>query len=140
MRRKGLKNYIYSIYKMADETNKTFQERVDVKACEWLLTQLSIDTFNDHLTDEDKHNQVNFTATKKILNEYKNNRGKPKNKNIPSRQKDIHRNLRDYGRGIQSVPCVFRGLICRNIMTDVDMKNCHPTILHQLCLKTQCCL
>ena len=134
MRRKGLKNYIYSIYKMADETNKTFQERVDVKACEWLLTQLSIDTFNDHLTDEDKHNQVNFTATKKILNEYKNNRGSLKTKYSKS-PKDIHRNLRDYGRGIQSVPCVFRGLICRNIMTDVDMKNCHPTILHQLCLK-----
>jgi len=120
---------------MADETNqKTFQERVDVRACEWLLTQLSIDTFNDHLTEEDKNNQVNFTATKKILNEYKNNRGILKTKYSKS-PKDIHRNLRDYGRGIQSVPCVFRGLICRNTMTDVDMKNCHPTILHQLCLK-----
>jgi hypothetical protein len=119
---------------MADETNKTFQERVDVRACEWLLTQLSIDTFNDHLTDEDKHNQVNFTATKKILNEYKNNKGILKTKYSKS-PKDIHRNLRDYGRGIQSIPSVFRGLICRNTMTDVDMKNCHPTILHQLCLK-----
>jgi len=134
MRRKGLKQYIYSIY-MADETNKkTFQERVDVRACEWLLTQLSIDTFNDRLTEEDKNNQVNFTATKKILNEYKNNRGNLKTKYSKS-SKDIHQNLRDYGRGIQSVPSVFRGLICRNTMTDVDMKNCHPTILHQLCLK-----
>jgi hypothetical protein len=119
---------------MADETNKTFQEQVDVKACEWLLTQLSTDTFNDHLTDEDKDNKVNFTATKKILNDYKNNRGNRKVKYSKSAN-DKHRNLRDYGQGIQSIPCVFRGLICRNTMTDVDMKNCHPTILHQLCLK-----
>ena len=115
-------------------TDKIFQERVDAKACEWLLTQLSVDAFNDQLTDEDKHNQINFTATKKILNEYKNNKGILKTKYNKS-PKDIHRNLRDYGRGIQSIPSVFRGLICRNNMTDVDMKNCHPTILHQLCLK-----
>ena len=115
-------------------TDKIFQERVDAKACEWLLTQLSVDAFNDHLTDEDKHNQINFTATKKILNEYKNNKGILKTKYNKS-PKDIHRNLRDYGRGIQSIPTVFRGLLCRNTMTDVDMKNCHPTILHQLCLK-----
>jgi hypothetical protein len=81
MRRKGLKKYIYSIYKMADETNqKTFQERVDTRACEWLLTQLSTDTFNDQLTDGDKHDLINFTATKKILNEFKNNRGNLKTK------------------------------------------------------------
>ena len=115
-------------------TDKIFQERVDAKACEWLLTQLSVDAFNDQLTDEDKHNQINFTATKKILNEYKNNKGILKTKYNKS-PKDIHRNLRDYGRGIQSIPSVFRGLICRNNMTDVDMKNCHPTILYQLCLK-----
>ena len=115
-------------------TDKIFQERVDAKACEWLLTQLSVDAFNDHLTDEDKHNQINFTATKKILNEYKNNKGILKTKYNKS-PKDIHQNLRDYGRGIQSIPTVFRGLLCRNTMTDVDMKNCHPTILHQLCLK-----
>jgi len=115
-------------------TNKIFQERVDTRACEWLLTQLSMDTFNDNLNDEDKHNQVNFTATKKILNEYKNNNGILKTKYNKS-PKDIHRNLRDYGRGIQSIPSLFRGLICRNNMTDVDMKNCHPTILYQLCLK-----
>ena len=47
-------------------TDKIFQERVDAKACEWLLTQLSVDAFNDHLTDEDKHNQINFTAQKRF--------------------------------------------------------------------------
>jgi len=108
MRRKGLKQYIYSIY-MADETNqKTFQERVDVKACEWLLTQLSIDTFNDHLTDEDKHNQVNFTATKKILNEYKNNRGSLK-QNIASRQKTFTETCETTGEAFNPSLACFVG-------------------------------
>jgi len=73
-------------------------------------------------------------SNEKILNEFKNYKGILKTKYNKS-IKDIHQNLRDYGKGIQSIPCMFRGLICRNTMTDVDMKNCHPTILHQLCIQ-----
>jgi len=89
-------------------TNKIFQERVDTRACEWLLTQLSMDTFNDNLNDEDKHNQVNFTATKKILNEYKNNNGILKTKYNKS-PKDIHRNLRDMGEVFNLYQACFVG-------------------------------
>jgi len=119
---------------MADDT-KIFEERVDVNACEWLLSQMSATDFHDQLTEGDKeNNQVTFAAAKKILNSFKKHKGVLKTKYTKS-IKDIHHNGRDYGRGIQCIPCVYRGLICRNTMTDVDMKNCHPTILHQLCLK-----
>jgi hypothetical protein len=53
---------------MADETNKRLQERVDGRACDWLITQLSNDFFGGNATDEDKHNQINYTATKRSLN------------------------------------------------------------------------
>jgi len=53
---------------MADETNKRLQERVDGRACDWLITQLSNDFFGGNATDEDKHNQINYTTTKRSLN------------------------------------------------------------------------
>ena len=45
---------------------------------------------------------------------------------------------KDFGRmfcsaGLQNVWRAFRGALCKGLMTDIDMKNCHPVILLWLC-------
>ena len=45
---------------------------------------------------------------------------------------------KDFGRmfcfeGLQNVWRAFRGALCKESMTDIDMKNCHPVILLWLC-------
>jgi phage/plasmid-associated DNA primase len=47
---------------------------------------------------------------------------------------------KDFGRmfcseGIQNVWRAFRGALCKGLMTDIDMKNCHPVVLLWLCEK-----
>ena len=47
---------------------------------------------------------------------------------------------KDFGRmfcseGLQNVWRAFRGALCKGLMTDIDMKNCHPVILLWLCEK-----
>jgi hypothetical protein len=37
------------------------------------------------------------------------------------------------GNSIQSLKKIFRGFVCEDIMTDIDMKNAHPTIAQYLC-------
>jgi len=56
------------------------------------------------------------------------------NVKVKYEKKDKFSIFRDYTQGVQSLPAVFRGLICRN-MTDVDMVNAHPVIIHNLCKK-----
>ena len=47
---------------------------------------------------------------------------------------------KDFGRmfcseGLQNVWRAFRGALCKGLMTDIDMKNCHPVILLWICEK-----
>ena len=47
---------------------------------------------------------------------------------------------KDFGRmfcfeGMQNVWRAFRGALCKGLMTDIDMKNCHPVTLLWLCEK-----
>jgi hypothetical protein len=107
-----------------------FTERIDVNASNWLLSQLSDDFLKQHLL-EGEETRFNYTAVKKRLQNYKKNHGVEK---VKYYKKDKFGILRDYGDGIQSLPTEFRGLICKE-MTDVDMVNCHPIILFNLCLK-----
>lgn len=37
------------------------------------------------------------------------------------------------GNSLQSLPKQFRGFLCSDTMTDIDMKNAHPTIARYLC-------
>ena len=38
-----------------------------------------------------------------------------------------------YGNGIQNIPSNIRGFLCSGLTTDIDFKNCHPTILYYIC-------
>jgi hypothetical protein len=105
-----------------------FIEKIDVNAAQWLLSQLSAEFLALHTNIDEISN---FTNIKKILNNYIKHKGIMKVAYKKSHH-DKHRILRDYGNGIQSMPSVFRGLLCKN-MTDVDMVNAHPSILLNLC-------
>ena len=39
------------------------------------------------------------------------------------------------GGSLQGIPGTYRGLLMRGLGTDIDMKNCHPVILHYVCKK-----
>ena len=40
-----------------------------------------------------------------------------------------------FGNGIQNIPNNIRGFLCDGLTTDLDFKNCHPTILYYICIK-----
>ena len=105
-----------------------YTEIVDVKAVRWLLNQLSQEfLFQNVNSGEEKSN---FTYVKKILQKMDKTGGKTK---VKYEKKDKYGILRDYGKlSIQTLPTAFRGLICKS-MTDVDIFNCHPKIIHNLC-------
>ena len=105
-----------------------FTEQVDLNACDWLLSQLSTDFMKEHVL-EGEEDRFNYSHVKKILQNYKKNKGITK---VKYNKKDSAGILRDYGEGVQNMPTKFRGLICKH-MTDVDMVNCHPIILLNLC-------
>jgi len=106
-----------------------YSEKVDVRACEWLLHKCETDEnfLSNSLGNDDP--KMNSTSVIRALKSIKRNKGVNV---VTYTKKDKMNILRDYGSGIQSIPTVFRGLICRQ-MVDVDIKNCHPTIIYQLC-------
>lgn len=108
-----------------------FNERIDVNASNWLLSQLSDEFLKQNFLEGETDERFRFTPVKKILQKYQKNQGIQK---VKYYKKDEFGLLRDYGDGIQSLPTTFRGLICKG-MTDVDMVNCHPIILLNLCEK-----
>lgn len=106
-----------------------YTEKVDARSCRWLLSQLSPDFLQQHTSSGDPEEK--FTFIKRVLQKMDNQNGVVK---VKYEKKDKFAILRDYTQGVQSLPAIFRGLICRN-MTDVDMVNAHPVILHNLCKK-----
>ena len=108
-----------------------FTERIDINASNWLLSQLSDDFLKKSFLEGETDDRFRFTTVKKRLQNYKKGQGTEK---VKYYKKDEFGLLRDYGDGIQSLPTKYRGLICKS-MTDVDMVNCHPILLFNLCEK-----
>lgn len=103
-----------------------FTERVDPLKVEWLLLNITTELIP---VNEDK---FNLTLIKKTLQHYDKCKG---NNKVMYSKKDELNVLRDYGTlCIQNVPSNIRGFLCDS-MTDIDMVNCHPTIIYQLCKK-----
>jgi len=107
-----------------------FVERVDVNSVKWLLSQLSNEFIQTHVLDGEEE-RFNYSHVKKILQNYDKHKGVVSTKYRKTDQFGI---LRDYTDGVQALPTKFRGLLCKN-MTDVDVVNCHPTIILNICKK-----
>ena len=109
-----------------------FVEKVDVRSCQWLLGEIKENKdFLSACVSAGEDSDFKLTAVSKTLNNMVKANGQSK---VRYSKKDTNGILRDYGFGIQSLPTKIRGLICKH-MTDVDIKNCHPVIVHHLCKK-----
>jgi hypothetical protein len=109
-----------------------FIENVDVKSCKWLVDQIKEDgDFLSTCVAAGEFDQYKKTGVLKTLFNLIKSGGSTKTKYV---KKDSSGILRDYGGGVQSLPSKIRGLICKH-MTDVDMQNCQPSILNNLCKK-----
>ena len=110
-----------------------FFEQVDIERVAWLLENFNYDMFST--IDVKEQERFNFSSIKKILQHYikcKNNNHTVYKKS----PKDKFQILRDFASpSIQGLPTIIRGFICEKNMTDIDMVNCHPTILLHLCNK-----
>jgi len=109
-----------------------FIEKVDVRSCQWLLKEIKENKdFLSACVSASEDSTFKLTAVTKTLTNLVKANGQNK---VRYSKKDTNGILRDYAWGIQSLPTKIRGLICKD-MTDVDMKNCHPVIVHHLCKK-----
>jgi len=108
-----------------------FIERVDVRSAHYLLSKLDAEFFAIH-QDEDSEKQSKMANVKKILQAFTRGGGVKKT-NYKKSMFDTEGVLRWYvNAGIQQLPSVFRGLLCKS-MVDIDMINAHPAILLNLC-------
>lgn len=107
-----------------------FTEIINPKRCHWLLKNLCED-----IIPQEERERFNITLIRKTLQHYVKCNGTNKVQYV---KKDELNVLRDYG-GIcmQNMPTNIRGFLCEENMTDVDMANCHPQIIYQLCKQRQ---
>lgn len=105
-----------------------FVERVDYRAVQYLITNLSNEFIAKYTNmGED----CKYSLIKSVLHNFNNNNGICK-ATYHKGATDVHKILLDYSKGIQSLPRKIRGLICKN-MTDFDTINCHPTLFLNIC-------
>ena len=105
-----------------------FIERVDYRAVQYLITNLSSEFISKYTNiDED----YKYSLIKSVLHSFNNNNGICK-VSYHKGATDTYKILLDYSKGIQSLPRKIRGLICKH-MTDFDAVNCHPTLIYNIC-------
>ena len=110
-----------------------FTEQVDIKGCEYILNHYATTKEIHNLINDDGKQQTKTDIIKiiKYCKEMMKNNGRKLTKyNYVSNRAD--------GRlfavnGIQSIQKDIRGILCKDICTDIDMVNCHPTILYYIC-------
>ena len=126
---------------MSDPEIKYYEESVNLKMAVNLYSRMQ--TYSDYkniLNGDDKLEDVTtnikytpqeyHNMVKKYLEEMINSNGKIAVTYRKGRT-DTEQNGRDYvdRYGIQPLKKAIRGALCKDIYTDYDMSNCHPTIL-----------
>lgn len=107
---------------------RTFVENVDLRNLHWLNTQLTPELVTIHADPDEFHY---YTNVKRALQSFVKHHGSVQRKYKPSEfdKKDM---FRLYSDGIQRLPAIFASFLMPN-HTDIDMVNCHPTIMLNLC-------
>jgi len=110
-------------------------ERPNMKAVHYLQSILNDDMWLEcYSKDEDIDNNMSLARTQKYIKALLKSGGKFK----ATYKKSIYDKkgiCRSYGDGIQGIPSAIRGLLCDGIMTDIDVVNCFPSILVNICDK-----
>ena len=108
------------------------EERVNQKVAHYLMT-LTADDLKKYNTPSKHHckTEDDFKAALNKLHVFLHA--------CMGKESGVQRTYRyargkDFGRmfcseGLQNVWRAFRGALCKGLMTDIDMKNCHPVIL-----------
>lgn len=113
-----------------------FEERINIRNARWLLDQFDEEFMRNSLSPtENEEFKSQFSNIKKILLNYNKSNGV--NKTLYKKSpKDPYNILRDFASpSIQGLPSTYRGFLCQGIMSDVDMVNCHPQIILNICKK-----
>ena len=113
-----------------------YEERVNQKVAHWLTT-LTVDDLRKynpgsptHRCKTDKDFEIALTKLKVFLASIVGKPGVERTYQF-ARGKDFGRLF--CPKGMQNAWRAFRGALCKGLMTDIDMKNCHPVILHWIC-------
>jgi REP element-mobilizing transposase RayT len=115
----------------------TLNERVNNAMVNYLYTEFTFDVYKEH---HSKRNDLTGEKADDIKAEYK------RFKTLLRKYIDSPDNLsveythsigKDFGRlfskGIQGLSKKYRGALMGDLVTDIDMVNCHPNILHMIC-------
>ena len=111
----------------------TFNERVNIKMLHYLL-DFEFNDFVDickYKNNNNQQHQKDYRLFKKNLYDMLQHKGKVNRKYCFVGTKQYGRR---YCSGLQSLKKVFRGALCKGISTDIDVVNCHPSILEYICL------
>jgi len=113
-----------------------YEERVNQKVAHWLTT-LTVDDLRKynpgsptHRCKTDKDFEIALTKLKVFLASIVGKPGVERTYQF-ARGKDFGRLF--CPKGMQNAWRAFRGALCKGLMTDIDMKNCHPVILLWIC-------
>jgi hypothetical protein len=110
-------------------------ERIDFRRIAYLKQKAS--EINDTYFAKEKNKAEREKWIKQFSNFVTENLKKNGNRivhyEMPDTTIEAFGNRQYASRGIQSVPAAIRGFLVRGYTTDVDAKNCHPTILEHLC-------
>lgn len=115
----------------------TLNERVNIAMVNYLYTEFTFDVYKEH---HSKRNDLTGDKTDDIKAEYKRFKtllrkyiDSPDNLSVEY----SHSTGKDFGRvfskGIQGLSKKYRGALMGDLVTDIDMVNCHPNILHMIC-------
>lgn len=105
------------------------------------LNKLTMKQFEQlmNVSKTKRHNDYNFKAEYKKLKNYTKSIIKSNNNHKVNYQyvkgKDDFGRLQSVDPSLQRLYNGFRGILCNNITIDLDMSNCHPNILLNLCSK-----
>ena len=114
-------------------TTMTFNERVNIKMLHYLL-DLEFNDFVDiceYKNNNNQEHQRDFRLFKAHLMEMVQGKGGITRTYRFEASKSYGRR---YSAGLQGMKKVYRGALCKGISTDIDLVNCHPTILEYICI------
>ena len=112
---------------------QTLIERPSVKAVHYLSSILNDDMWIAcYNKDEDVDSCMSLARTQKFVKALLKSGCKFK-ANYKKSVYDKTGICRSYGDGLQGIPSAIRGLLCQGVMTDIDIVNCFPNILVNIC-------
>ena len=111
-----------------------FTERLPIQKIEY-LNQMSIDEFSSYVPDMTKRELAKLYQTlKTVCRQHIKAKGEVTRLYSIADRTPLECGGRIFcGNSIQGMTKIFRGFLCQGIATDIDMANCHPTILSYIC-------